>query len=487
MRAAKLLLLLGGLLLPVPALGGLPPEDSCPTVSPDTGEEPLADAAPLVVREGMLVRHGDLFKLRKLFPPELWTLRDVFFFEGMRLEVGPCHRRYRIPPFFEEATRAHAGKARVDEDGNLRDYVAGVPFPPDSIDPASPNAAVRWAWNLELRYRGAGPMGRFKLVDMPSRIGRPQVYKGHFFQVQTTHRADLAEQGFRDGNAEDSLWVAGGQFTEPFDARHLAWRQFRPMKALRRFRESDRTYVYVPTMRKPRRTATAWTDGIFTPRYTVSGDSGGGPVPIGTGGEFGLEAINPTGGESAAASEDIKRGFTGLALRPNAYDWSLLGERTVLAPLNASGTGYPYDDERNWGPSGLSPASDRWDVRYAVVIEGQARARDSDFALITIYVDYQTLQPLYIVTRRKNRLIHEVGVLVHRYSATRSDYPLWPAPVEDGVRQEALVFDPVAAAFYSTNDGGTGWRRESYDMRSVPADERETRKMTSTTALIQGR
>jgi hypothetical protein len=465
-----------------PASGLLPPEDSCPTLTGGGGGEGGEDAGPIAVRKGMVIRRGDLFALRTLFPPELWSLRDVFFYEGMALQVGPCYRRYRTAASFEQATRANAESARLDADGNLKGYQAGLPFPPDAIDPAAPDAGTRWAWNLELRYRGAGPVGKFKLVDMPSRIGKPQTYKGSFFQIKTTHRADLAESGFKLSAGNDNLWVAGGQFTEPFDARHLAWRQFRPLKALRRYKESDRTYVYVPTMRKPRRAATTWSDGLFTPRYTVSGDSAGGGVPFGEGGEYSVGAINPTGGESAAASEDIKRGFTGLALRPNAYTWKFIGERPVLAPLNANGSGYPDFEDRNWGPSGLSIATDRFDVRHAVVIEGVAKMGSSDFALITVYIDYQTQQPLYVVTRRKNRLLHEVGILAHRFSGDRIEYPLWPESHE-----EALVFDPVAAVFFSTNDGGTGWRRESYGVRSIPVSDNELRAMTSTSALIKGR
>jgi hypothetical protein len=37
----------------------------------------------------------------------------------------------------------------------------------------------------------------------------------------------------------------------------------------------------VPTMRKMRRAPSAWVDGIFMPRYRVSGDAGGGGLPIG--------------------------------------------------------------------------------------------------------------------------------------------------------------------------------------------------------------
>ncbi len=47
------------------------------------------------------------------------------------------------------------------------------------------------------------------------------------------------------------------------------------------------------------------------------------------------------------------------------------------------------------------------------------------------------------------------------------------------------VFDPVAAVFYYV-PGGAGWRRESYDVRSVPVDPARLRKLTSTDELMKG-
>jgi hypothetical protein len=49
------------------------------------------------------------------------------------------------------------------------------------------------------------------------------------------------------------------------------------------------------------------------------------------------------------------------------------------------------------------------------------------------------------------------------------------------------VFDPVAAAFYFVPGGGSGWRRESYDVRSLPIEPGEIRKLTSTDDLQKGR
>jgi hypothetical protein len=462
-----------------PAAAKLPLENTCPRLQgPPPGAAPAEDAGPVVLKEGMVLGIDQLMLLRELLPEELWRFREVFFFEGMRMEIGPCHRRYPVPAFFAEATQSLSARVELDDEGNLHQYEAGLPFPPDTIDPAAADAGLRWAWNLQQRYRGFGPVGEFRLVDMPSRIGSVETYLGTFFYAQTGHRADLAATGYSMPERPDSSFVAGGSFEEPFNARHLAWRQLRSEKAERRWEEGDDTFVYVPTMRKMRRSATSWTDGLFTPRYTVAGESGGGPVPFGTGGEYGaIESIQPTAGINIAATEDIRRGFTGLVIRPNAWRWRYAGEREVIAPLNSVRPGYPTSPDRNFGPSGLSVADDRWEVRWATVIEGVTRKPVDDVARVTLYIDYQTQQPLYWISRRANGLLLEVGIQVHRFSGDLPDYPAWSEAAGP-----AYVFDPVGAAFYWV-PGSAGWRRENWGVRSVPVDPDEMRELLAIDTL----
>jgi hypothetical protein len=222
---------------------------------------------------------------------------------------------------------------------------------------------------------------------------------------------------------------------------------------------------------------------MYTPRYRVAGTNDGGLVPFNGGGsEYAPNfQMLPTGaGKSIAATEDIRRGFMGLAIRPNAYVWSLVGEREVLAPLNGNAVGWPTLPDRNYGPWGLSVASDRWDVRWAVVLRGMARKEIEGVASVTLYLDWQTQQPLYFITQRSNGAVMDVGILVHRYSGDAAQYPAWPST------EPANVFDPVAAAFYYVPGRGSGWRRESYDVRSLPLEPDDLRKLTSTDELQKG-
>ncbi|TMA30219.1 MAG: hypothetical protein E6J87_18725 [Deltaproteobacteria bacterium] len=185
-------------------------------------------------------------------------------------------------------------------------------------------------------------------------------------------------------------------------------------------------------------------------------------------------------GAAASVTENLARGFTGLSIRPNAYVWRVLGVRDVIAPLNAARGGYPADPERDFGPSGLSLADDRWDVRQAVAIQGALRERGRDYDWLTLYVDTETQQPLYVITERRSDHRAGVGILLHRWSGDQPGYPAWP----DG--EPASVFDPAAAVFFDESDG-SGWRRESYDVKSSPLSDEELRYRTSSAFLERPR
>ena len=84
---AALLLLLAG-----PALAvEVPAEGQCPPYPVPTGDgaDPSEDVVPPLFRPGELIPLDRLEQLSSWLPREVWERRDVFFYEGMLLEVGP--------------------------------------------------------------------------------------------------------------------------------------------------------------------------------------------------------------------------------------------------------------------------------------------------------------------------------------------------------------------------------------------------------------
>ena len=120
-------------------------------------------------------------------------------------------------------------------------------------------------------------------------------------------------------------------------------------------------------------------------------------------------------------------------------------------------------------------------LHRTVVVEGRAKQIVENVGYVKLWIDWQTGQPLYYMADRPSRRPLDVGILVHRWSGDRSDYPDWPGLGRVG------LFDPVAAVFFDAATGRGGWRRESYDLLSIPVDPKKLRKMITVDSLTQGR
>lgn len=466
----------------------LPAPESCSPAGGRLVPGRPEDAAPLPFQPGDSFGVDRLAVLESFLPAFLWQERERFFYGGMRLEIGPCFRDYAPPAFFGEATAAGAGKARLDAEGGLRDHGAGLPFAPDAIAPDDPEVGLRWLWNVEYRYQAAGFRGKFRLVDLVGRIGRAEPFTGEMFKALLSHRADRPAPGYEAANARGNFWVAGGLFFTPFSAREHAWRQYRSVESLTSARRTDDLHAYLPQWRRVRRISAADVEGLYMPSFSV-GVVQNQQIPVGGGdasgagaGVGGSAAVGVPGGSGTLQTR--RSGFEGLELRPNLYTAKVLGLHDVLAPVNLASPLWPANEDRDFGPWGLSFASDRWELRRALVLDaGQRQAAGaSETARMTLYVDLQTLQPLYLATFDTRGEMTNVGVYASRWSEDRPDYPRWP----DDPAREVRVLDPVGAAFANLAESGS-WRRESWDLVSTPPPDDELKRMLSTGELTKRR
>jgi hypothetical protein len=493
MRCGSCFAFVFALLLAAPAAAGpwdLPPEGSCQPAGGLRGWPPGQDAPPVPFAPGDTIAHERAEILRKYVPREIWEQRDKFFFEGMRLEIGPCFRDYSPPDFYQAATAKFAGQAKLDAEGGLTDYTAGRPFPADQIDPEGPQAGHKWAWNVEFRYQAAGFGGKFRIMDMVGRSHRGEPFEGEIFKWLLCCRADQADNNFEAKNAKNYHFVAGGLFFSPFNAREFAWRQYRDTRLFTQAKRSDELYAYLPQWRRVRRLPPFDTEGMYMPSFSVGvvpatqlavGGAGGGAAGMGSGGG-GIGGIGTGAGVDAISPK--RNGFEGLEIRPLLYGYRILGVQDVLAPINANQPAYPENKERGFGSWGLSFASDRWDLRRALVVEAAAKQAISnvDAAKMVQYVDIQTGQPLYYASWDKRGEIIDVGMYVGRWSEDRESYPPWPDDGERAVR----VIDPVGAAFANVRDEG-GWRRESWGIVSTPPKDSDLRRILSSNQLTKRR
>jgi hypothetical protein len=250
----------------------LPPEGACSPGERLRGWPIREDAAPVAFEAGDIIEAERVELVRDYLPPEIWEHRERFFFEGMRLEVGPCFRAYAPPDFFVTATERFAGRARLLENGGIEGRVAGLPFEPDAIDAEDPRAGQMWAWNVQARYRAGGMRGKFRISDLLGRIGRAEPFLGEIFLNQLAHRADRAEGAYRVPGTAPYVWLAGGRFFMPFNAREFAWLQYRSPESDTRSDYGDELHVYIPDMRKVRRAPGFGVGGLYMPKFSVGVD-----------------------------------------------------------------------------------------------------------------------------------------------------------------------------------------------------------------------
>jgi hypothetical protein len=452
--------------LALPAQGFVvPAEGQCPPypVRPGGGDPPPEeDVVPPLLPPGTVLDLKGARRLEGFLPREVWERRDLFFYEGMQLEVGPCHRRYPAPPFFNEATERNAATTRVDEEGNLLGYGGqGLPFAREAILDDDPAAGQKWAWNVRYRYLGAGFRGPFRILHLRKRGRKVTRFEGTM--------TFLPLHGVPGVVDEKTRFAWAGKFRSPEEARGVAWRQYRPAQADADWQYPDETFVYVPEERRVRRAPPGDVDGLFVPSYMRGAITGGGKLVL-------PEGMISTPDPSIAVGENWRRGFVGLLIRPNAYQFKVREVRDVIAPINARSAGYPQTKDRSYGSSGLSLATDRWEIRRAVVIDGVRRSVLGKLNRLTLWVDALTAQPLYMVTQRPNGLVYEVGIFMGSYSGDDLGRPMW-----DGNGESFGAILPVAESVWVIAD--QSWLRESFDLRMNPLTENERRDVIDTFTL----
>jgi hypothetical protein len=344
-----------------------------------------AQAEEPAFEEGDVLGYADVAKLEPFLPPELWGHRELFFYDGMQLEIGPTQRDYSPAAAYVAATKAYAGRAKLGPDGSLEGYVAGQPFPMEKIDCAGdPDAGAKVAWNFDAQWDGAGTDGDFRLAYWDRGVELPLFLEGEMEGVYTAHRVEpaFAATGgvMRPGRRKSAfaIRVTDGSGSERGKAllvvRKLASEGSRDRE------DVDDVFYYVPLLRR-----------VIVPRdhATVAGTD--------------LLLLE-------------HRGFSGHV--PD-YTWDCRGERLLLAPMNTKRAGYPYMGSHAFGPTGASYASDRWELRRALELRFVPRGSRDPAGRRDLWVDRETLVPLHGSVYDRGDRLWKILTYDHRWSGDR--------------------------------------------------------------------
>jgi len=391
-------------------------------------------------KEGDVISFDKLESLKNFVPAEFWANRDFFFYEGMKMEVGPFFKDYIQPPEYLAASEKFKGQAKIGPDDSLENFTSGFAFDPKSIDcTGDPQAGVKHIWNFTFQWDGDGSDSSYFYSYWDRGEELPLYYQGTSKTIMMSHRVepDLVEKQNGDlFRGEKRINAFGIEVDAPFDARGIMLMSYRykDSQKPRANAKNDDTWVYVPTLRRVRRISTAQrTDAVSGTDFTF----------------------------------DDLRSFAGIVPQ---YSWSCLGEMDIIAPMNSKVKAYPYAKDHNFGPYGLSYADDRWELRHAVKIRMKPKNTDHPYHHKDIYFDKETYVALYSFAYDQKEELWKIIWHNHRWSEDQTLSGEWykpwagiPKPMDLRIVSDTIV----------NVQTGTGNRIEFWDSHGSPYTNKE--------------
>jgi hypothetical protein len=421
------------------------------TALPAAAAEDAGGATPQF-KEGDVITFETMDKLKPFLPEQFWDNRDFFFYEGMQLEIGPTQADYTPTKQWMEMTEKYHSQAKIGPDDSLVGWVTGFPFPQETIDCKNdPKAGTKIMWNFQAPGGDGHAHFFYSYWDRGEQL--PLYYEGTGQTVRLSHRFEkkYESQGFDTFRGEKRKAAFGADVTAPFDARGISLLTYRYKSSdlPRAEARNDDTWVYVPTLRRVRRISTAQrTDAISGTDFTM----------------------------------DDLRSFNGIVPQ---YEWSCLGEQKIISPMNTKVKGYPYEKDHNFGPYGLSFANDRWELRDAWVVRMTPKNADHPYHHKDIYIDKQTLNPLYSFAYDQKEELWKIIWHNHRWSQDESLTGEWFPGWEDVPEPRAVV---VIADIIANVQTGTGNRIEFWDAHGTPMPSKgKIRRFIDVGRLTKGR
>ena len=137
-------------------------------------------------------------------------------------------------------------------------------------------------------------------------------------------------------------------------------------------------------------------------------------------------------------------------------------------PGNTRNKGYPYKKDHDFGPYGMSFANDRWELRSAVLIRMTPKRADHPYHHKDIWIDRQTLTPMYTFAYDENEALWKVIWHAKRWSRDESLTGEW-YPGWEGVPEPRVLV--VVSDIIANVQSGTGNRIEYWDAHGTPKDK----------------
>lgn len=298
---------------------------------------PYAQGMPQVagITPGMTIDKTNFQVAQDVLPPEILKYLQAGDFTITVQETTDLPLREE----YLKATLEHYARVELG-DGELKNYMAGLPFP--LINLQDPKAGEKVAWNY--RYRDRGETVQYwpssSLITSSGSVER------------STKFYNASQYGMHRPRPDANLaaWEKEGIFYKQY-TRMLAPSDMEGSQTLGIFRDKDTVdheqWAYDPKTRRIRK--------VVYNVYQASGNM-----------DYLVEDWN---------------GFEGYI---HIYEWKYLGEKIILAP------GFIKTAEPKLGGRGNWYPADPWELRKVVVIEAIPKESHPAYSRRVLYVDLQT-------------------------------------------------------------------------------------------------
>ncbi len=274
--------------------------------------------------------------------------------QGMTMKITPSTHLVWPPPY-QAATEQYSSQVRLSTGGDLNNYKAGLPFP--LVDVNDPQAADKIVWNFEFRPLYTDDLDVRNAEVVTHRLGDSDPSEvmtfGHLGFYKSIGRTEVAPTPIDRDIYHNGIAYRAGIFPilEPAELRGAGiLREGSVLPGV-----EDYAWEYSQETRRLRRLpASELSDAFGVSKAGGSGPYGGG----GAGAATYVSTIDP---DSAF----------GFAAKPADYNYRLLGERQMLASVDAvNSPEVPCAQD-----SGRTVCPEDWQIRSVYVIEATAKPR----------------------------------------------------------------------------------------------------------------
>jgi hypothetical protein len=297
------------------------------------------------VKPGDNITRDNASKVQRLVSPGNFVLVK----QGMTMKIIPTgHLDW--PPPYKAATEQYSPQVSLSSDGELKNYVAGLPFP--LVDANDPQAATKIMWNFAFRPLYTDDLDARDVEAVSHRAGSADEIEhftfGHVGFYKSVGRTEVAPTPMDPDILKTGIASRAGAYPilEPAEMRGAGL--VRQRYAIPGF--EDAVWEYSSSTRRLRRLPTVELSDSFG--VSTSGGAGS------------------NGATTYASAWDPDSAF-GFSARIQDFTYRLLGERSMLASVEAQNS--PAQPCSADGDRTVCP--ENWEMRHLYVIEATAKPR----------------------------------------------------------------------------------------------------------------